>query len=265
MAAKQRQAAVMELRGLGRSGIRVSTLGLGTVKFGRSEGLKYPTPFGLPNQAAINRLLDTASDLGINLLDTAPAYGNSETRLGAAIKGHRSKWVLTTKVGETFSEQQSVFDFSPESVCNSVMASLQRLQTDFLDVVLIHSDGNDIAILEQSGALDMLKSLKSRGIIRAIGISHKSIRGGLRALELECDVLMTTLNLNDTSQLPVISAAAEKGCGILVKKALESGHADLRGLRFAASQPGVSSVVVGTINPEHLAENAQAVIPTNDQ
>jgi aryl-alcohol dehydrogenase-like predicted oxidoreductase len=173
--------------------------------------------------------------------------------------------VLTTKVGERFSNGRSSHDFAPEAVKASVMTSLQRLQTDFLDVVLIHSNGDDVAILEHSGALDMLKSLKADGIIRAVGISHKSLAGGYKALELDCDVLMTTLNRNDTSQLPVIAAAAQRGCGVMIKKALDSGHGDPRGLRFAASQPGVSSVLVGSINPEHLAANARAVNLTDDQ
>ncbi len=255
----------MELRELGHTGIRVSSLGLGTVKFGRDQGLKYPEPFDLPDDKTIVALLARASDLGINLLDTAPAYGTSETLLGSALKGQRSKWVLTTKVGESFSEGHSSYDFSPESVRESVLASLRRLQTDFLDVVLIHSSGDDVAILERSGALDMLKSLKTKGLIRAAGISHKSLNGGYRALELGCDVLMTTLNPQDTSQLPVITQAARHGCGVMIKKALNSGHGDLSGLRFAATQPGVSSVVVGSINPDHLTQNAQAITRTDDR
>ena len=255
----------MELRQLGTSGIRVSTLGLGTVKFGRNQDLKYPEPFRLPSAGEITLLLETASDLGINLLDTAPAYGDSEILVGSAIRGQRDKWVLTTKVGETFSRGRSSFDFSPESVNASVLASLQRLQTDFLDVVLIHSNGDDVAILEHTGALDMLKLLKTKGMIRAVGISHKTLSGGYRALELGCDVLMTTLNAKDISQLPVITRAAQLGCGIMVKKALESGHGELSGLRFAASQTGVCSVVVGSINADHLTENVQAVNLTDGQ
>ncbi len=73
----------MELRPLGSTGIKVSLLGLGTVKLGRNEGVKYPRPFDLPDDRSVVALLETAQSLGINLLDTAPAYGRSEERLGA--------------------------------------------------------------------------------------------------------------------------------------------------------------------------------------
>lgn len=249
----------MEMRHLGNSGIRVSVLGLGTVKIGRNQGLKIAGEFPLPTSTEVSRLLATAADLGINLLDTAPAYGDSESRLGAAIIDQREKWVLTTKVGESFSDGVSKYDFRPESVQNSVERSLQRLRTDYLDVVLIHSNGDDVAILERSGALDMLKLMKSKGLIRAVGISHKTLEGAQRAIVLGCDVLMTTINRQDTEALPALSEAQQAGCGVLVKKALASGQHGPEALAFAASQPGVSSVVVGTLNPEHLTENVSAI------
>ena len=67
---------------LGNTGIEVSALGLGTVKLGRNEGVKYPSGFELPDDASVSRLLQLAADAGINLLDTAPAYGSSEERIG---------------------------------------------------------------------------------------------------------------------------------------------------------------------------------------
>ena len=81
----------MERRPLGRSGIETSLLGLGTVKFGRTRGLKYPEPFSLPSDAEARRLLDTARDLGVNFVDTAPAYGASEERLGELLAEQRER------------------------------------------------------------------------------------------------------------------------------------------------------------------------------
>ena len=249
----------MPIRALGNTGMSVSVLGLGTVKLGRKEGVKYPTAFELPDDHAASRLLDTARELGINLLDTAPAYGSSEARLGKLLLDRRSDWLLCSKVGENYENGTSSYDFSPEAVRASVKTSLQRLHTDRLDIVLIHSNGDDLKILDELGTLDCLNDLKARGWIRATGISHKTVAGGERAIELGCDVIMATLNLNEQSEGNLIARAGQQGCGVLVKKALASGHSGTESLRFAASAPGVSSVIVGTINPTHLRENAAVV------
>jgi aryl-alcohol dehydrogenase-like predicted oxidoreductase len=249
----------MDYRTLGSSGIQVSLLGLGTVKLGRDQGLQYPHNFTIPDLPSARRLISAAADLGINLLDTAPAYGTSEDRLGDILRGQRDKWVLTTKVGEEFRDGRSKHRFDPDSVGKSVERSLKKLSTDYLDVVLIHSDGDDVEILENSGALEALKDLKRRGLVRAIGISHKTIAGAERAIDLGCDVIMASLSLASPEQQPVIARAARQGCGVLVKKALASGRGGVDSLQFAAASPGVSCVVVGTINPEHLAANAAAL------
>jgi aryl-alcohol dehydrogenase-like predicted oxidoreductase len=250
----------VERRDLGNTGITVSLLGLGTVKLGRDQQLKYPRPFRRPDDNAARRLLDEARSLGINLIDTAPAYGVSEARLGALLHEHRQHWVLCTKVGEEFENGRSHFDFSAAHTRRSVERSLARLQTDYLDVVLIHSDGNDLDILERSETLETLLRAKSEGLVRAVGLSHKHPDGGRRALALGCDVIMATLNPDYLDELDLIAEARALGCGVLVKKALASGHAGPDSLRFAAAQPGVSSVVVGTIDPAHLRANAAAVV-----
>lgn len=249
----------MIFRPLGRTGLRVSLLGLGTVKLGRNQGVKYPTPFELPDDAQVAHLLDTARDLGINLLDTAPAYGESERRLGELLGPQRRHWILCTKVGEYFEQGRSRWDFTPEATRASVLNSLQRLRTDHLDIVLIHSDGSDREILESLGTLEALEALKSEGLIRAAGISHKSADGGDCAIDAGCDVIMATLNLAETEQLPVIARAASAGCGVLVKKALASGHAGTDSLRYAASATGVSAVIVGTLSTDHLRDNVAAL------
>lgn len=260
---------MLPLRDLGTTGMRVSCLGLGTVKFGRNEEVKYPEGFELPSDREISALLDLAREAGINLLDTAPAYGSSEQRIGRLLPD-RDNWLLCTKVGEIFKGGRSRFDFSAGHVRASVEQSLRHLRTDRLDLVLIHSDGNDLDILDNSDCLETLERLRDKGLLRAIGMSSKTIEGGLRAIDV-VDALMLTYNRSDTSQSPVIEQAQKAGKGVLIKKGLASGHA-VHGtardgtpsvadnFRFLLNPPGISSIIVGTINPNHLRENIQAVV-----
>ena len=194
-------------RPLGTTGIEVSLVGLGTVKLGRNTGLDV-APFELPSLSDARRLIDSAWDLGINLLDTAAAYGESEARLGALLAGNRQRWVLCTKAGEIHENGESRYDFSAQAIRQSVETSLRRLRTDYLDVVLVHSDGRDMAILSDAEALDTLKDLKQAGAIRAVGFSHKTAAGGRTALA-QCDVIMTALSYGDRSQRDVIDAPWE--------------------------------------------------------
>ncbi|TAL06811.1 MAG: aldo/keto reductase [Porticoccaceae bacterium] len=256
----------MPRRRLGRAGIEVGVLGLGTVKFGRDQGVKYPRGFTIPDDRAVRALLDLARDLGINLLDTAPAYGDSEERLGRLLRGTRDHWVICTKVGEEFEAGVSRHDFSPGHVRASVERSLRRLQTGVLDIVLIHSDGNDELIIEQSGALETLAELKREGKLRSFGMSTKTVAGGLRAAA-RCDPLMVSWNLADETEVPVIDRCRELGTGVLIKKALASGHVLAAGdasvrATFARilAHSGVGSLVIGTIDPDHLRANVRAAV-----
>lgn len=255
----------MDKRYIADTGIAVSPLGLGTVKFGRNQGVKYPQGFELPSDKTIQQLLGLAADLGINLIDTAPAYGLSEERLGKLWVGSRHDWVIETKVGESFTKGESSFDFSAQGTRLSVENSLRHLRTDYLDMVLIHSNGQDEAILRDSEALNTLFKMKQAGWVRAVGISSKTVAGGLLAYELGCDVVMASYNPSYEDERPVIEVAAEQNKGLLVKKAFASGHLDKlahsnpieAALGFVFAQAGVSSVVLGTINPEHLRENVR--------
>ncbi|MEB0150293.1 aldo/keto reductase [Pseudomonas sp. CCC2.2] len=257
-------------RPLGSTGLRVSPLGLGTVKLGRDQGVKYPNGFTIPDDREAQMLLKLARDLGINLIDTAPAYGTSEERLGPLLRGQRQEWVIVSKVGEEFEGGQSRHDFSAEHTRLSVERSLKRLETDFIDLVLVHSDGNDLAVLNDFGVYQALAELKQQGKIRGYGFSGKTVEGGLLALR-EGDCAMVTYNLNEQSEKPVLDYAASHGKAILVKKALASGHVCLSpgvdpvqaSFELLFAHPGVASAIVGTINPLHLAHNvatAAAVI-----
>lgn len=254
----------MVLKNIPSTDIQMSALGLGTVKFGRNQQVKYPKPFDLPSDAAILELLELAQELGINYLDTAPAYGTSEKRIGKLLVGQRENWVIGTKAGEFFENGKSRFDFSAKVIIASIENSLRDLKTDYLDLVFIHSDGNDVDLLKNTGALEALQALKIQQKIKAIGISSKTAEGGTLALEMGCDVVMLMYHPYYLEELPVIEKAAELNKSIFVKKALASGHLDLleekkpveQTLEFIFEKAAVKSVVVGTINVEHLRENA---------
>ncbi|MFC5696845.1 aldo/keto reductase [Pseudomonas sp. GCM10022186] len=257
-------------RPLGDTGLVVSPLGLGTVKLGRDQGVKYPSGFTIPDDFEARQLLALARDLGINLIDTAPAYGRSEERLGPLLRGQRQDWVIVSKVGEEFENGLSRFDFSPEHTRFSVERSLKRLETEYIDLVLVHSDGNDLAILQRSGVYETLAELKQAGKIRAYGLSGKTVDGGLLALE-QGDCAMVTYNLVEQGEKPVLDFALQQNKGILVKKGLASGHACLgtgvdpvrASFELIFGHPGVTSAIIGTINPLHLSHNvatAAAVI-----
>lgn len=250
-------------RRFGQCDFSVSPIGLGTVKLGRDRGLKHPGSFTIPTDAEARNLLGRAADLGINLIDTAPAYGTSEERLGALLAGWRQNWVICTKVGEEFDSAAAAsrHDFSPEAVRASVERSCRRLRTDVLDIVLVHSDGSDAEIV-RGGTLEALAMLRQRGLLRAFGMSSKTVAGGLLALA-QSDCAMVTLNLGSREELPVIEAAAAAGKAILVKKPLASGHVGSQqavrdAFRMILGTPGVTTAVVGTIDPAHLEANVAA-------
>jgi len=251
----------MELRELGSTGIDISPLGLGTVKFGRDQQVKYPTSFKIPDDKAVLNLLAQAQELGINMLDTAPAYGRSQQRLGQLLGVTRKDWVIVSKVGERFENGASSFDFSYQATIDEVHHSLKTLKTDYIDCVLIHSDGDDLAIFEQGGAVEALVELKQQGLIRSHGMSSKTVAGGLRVVK-EMDIVMASCNLEYNDELEVLQSASDNHKGVLIKKGLMSGHVAgehtvYESMKHVFSQPGVSAMIVGTINPQHLADNVR--------
>lgn len=265
-----RFSAPLPRRALGSTGIVVSSLGLGTVKIGRNEGVKYPAGFQLPEDARVRDILALCQDAGMNLIDTAPAYGSSEERLGALL-ARRQDWVICSKVGEEFNAGTSHFDFSAAHVRRSIERSLQRLKTDYLDIVLIHSDGRDEALLRNGECLEALQRCRDAGLVRAIGMSTKTVAGGLLAVE-QTDVVMVTFNPDAQEDAAVIGLAHALHKGVLIKKALNSGHATTphagvaaadpvqRNLDFIFAQPGVSAVIIGSITPTHLQHNIEAAL-----
>jgi aryl-alcohol dehydrogenase-like predicted oxidoreductase len=252
-------------RPLGSSGLEVSVLGLGTVKIGRNQQVKYPSGFDLPDDKSVIELFELAQSLGINFIDTAPAYGSSEQRLGELLP-NRNDWVIVTKVGEIFENGQSCFNFSFDYTVKSVEQSLKKLKRDVLDVVLVHSDGNDMDIINNQPVFEALDVLKNKGLIKAYGMSSKTVEGGCWVVE-NCDVVMATANLEYDDERPVLELAEKLNKGVIIKKGLQSGHADSASggggidsaFKHILNLPGVSSMIVGTINKQHLQDNVAIV------
>ena len=150
----------MQYRYLGRSGLQVSTIGLGTNRFG-----------GKVDQAGVNAIIDAAIDLGINLIDTADVYteGNSETTLGIALKGKWHKVILATKGFNATGDGPNDKGASRYHLIAAVEDSLRRLQSDHIDLYQMHRYDDATPIQETLRALD---DLVSSGKIRYIGASN---------------------------------------------------------------------------------------------
>jgi aryl-alcohol dehydrogenase-like predicted oxidoreductase len=245
-------------RPLGRTGLAISPIGFGAFKIGRNQKVKYSTAYELPSDDQVADLLNGVLDLGINYIDTAPAYGTSEERIGRAIAKRRSEFVLATKLGERFEDDVSTYDFSAAAIRKSVERSLERLKTPAIDVLLLHSDGRDEWIQTQTDAVTTLQDLKRQGLVRAIGLSGKTVDGARHALSW-ADVLMVEYHLHDRSHEALITEAAARGVGIVVKKGLASGElpAD-EAIRFVLDNPHVTALVVGGLSLDHFRINLTA-------
>jgi Predicted oxidoreductases (related to aryl-alcohol dehydrogenases) len=153
--------AKMKYRALGRTGIKVSPYCLGTMMFGAG---------GNPDHDETTRIIHKALDAGINFVDTADAYnkGESEEILGRALKGRRDNVVVSTKVFHPMGKDPNQQGGSRRWITRAVEDSLRRLQTDYIDVYLLHRPTPDTDIEE---TLSVLSDLMRAGKLRAIGTS----------------------------------------------------------------------------------------------
>lgn len=256
------------------TGKNVSVLGLGTVKFGRNRGVKYPggDGFALPTDNEVSDILDLSLDLGINLLDTAPAYGTAEERLGAALGARRERFFLVSKTGEEFNPDTaaSEYIFTAEHTRMSVERSLKRLRTDYLDCVLVHANRDDVKVIRETPVLEVLARMKEAGKILSFGVSTYSTEGGSLAVQLS-DCVMLAYNVGYLDEVGVLPEAQRLGKAVLVKKGLASGHignyaqgsagaAELvaDNIRFVLDTPGVTSMVFGSLNQANIRANVAA-------
>jgi aryl-alcohol dehydrogenase-like predicted oxidoreductase len=238
---------------LGRTGLAVSPIGFGAFKLGRNQGIKYREPYPLPDEAGAAELLAAVLALGINYIDTAPAYGMSEERIGRSLAGR--DFVLSTKVGETFAEGRSTWDFSAAAVRASVERSRVRLDRRRLDLVFIHAGADDLAILRDTPVVATLAELRQEGVIGAVGFSGKSVTAARLALDF-ADAIMVEYHLEDRSHAAVIAEAAQRGVGVVVKKGLASGRLPAAdAIAFVLGTEGVSSLLIGGLDLAHIRDN----------
>ena len=232
--------------------INISPIGLGTVKFGRNTNVKYPHPFDLPSLRDLRVFLDLAHALGVNFIDTAPAYGESENRLGQLIAKQRHHWIISTKVGEDY-QGSSVFNFSSKHTRLSIEKSMKKLRTEYLDIVFIHCNDNDLENLRSTDVISSLRVMQEKGYIRYIGASTKTLAGGSYAID-NTDLVMVS---NTSSQLPVLERARTHKKPTIIKKPLQSGFSTNihSSIKKALAHPSVASIIVGSINKAHLRDN----------
>jgi len=238
----------------------VAVIGFGAFKLGRVDRDKFARAYELPSEIESARLLQGVLELGVDLIDTAPAYGLSESRIGAAIGERRGDFVISTKTGEEREGEVSSFDYSERATETSVCRSLVRLRTGSLDVVFVHSDGRDLEILRNTRVVEVLDRLRRQGLLRVIGFSGKSVEGGLAAADdPRIDALMVEYNPRATMQRPVIERAGSLGKAVIVKKALAHGAlTPSESIPFILERPEVTSIVIGTLDRAHLAEACRA-------
>jgi aryl-alcohol dehydrogenase-like predicted oxidoreductase len=262
-------------RPLGHTGLTVSALGLGAGRIGGPE----------TGDAEVDRLLGTAVELGVTLIDTARSYGASEERLGRTLGGRRADFVLSTKLGYGVS---GVPDWTGPCVTAGVDGALQRLRTEVIDLVHLHSCPREV--LARGEVIDALHRAVRAGKVRVAAYSGENDALDWAVRSGAFGVVQCSVSLVDQGVLSgAVPEAAARGLGVLAKRPL--GNApwrfdrrpeaddvaeawerfgalgldpaglpwDALAARFSAFAPGVTSILLGTATPAHLAAVARAL------
>ncbi len=210
-------------RPLGKTGLEVSIIGLGALEIGRDWAADVdPDPRHLSEAEAVAFVREVV-DLGVNFIDTAPAYWHSEEFLGKALRdGYRERVVLATKVGEHCDPSGSHYDYSYAATLSFIDNSLRRLATDRIDLIQIHSAPLDV--LERGETLEALLKAREAGKVLHIGMTG-GVRECARALELGgYETVQVPYNLlNLAAESEVLALAQERGAGVLVMRPLAGG------------------------------------------
>lgn len=181
----------MRYRPLGKTGLRVSEIGFGA--WGIGGRTVEQTSYGDTDDRTSLAALDRALERGITFFDTSAAYGNghSEELIGHAVRGRRSRAVITTKAGYEAWDQAP--DFSPSAIVASTERSLARLGTDYLDLLQLHNPPLDV--VTAPAVREALAGLVASGKIRAWGVSAKGPDEALQALRA-CEIAVIQANFN---------------------------------------------------------------------
>jgi aryl-alcohol dehydrogenase-like predicted oxidoreductase len=214
--------AAMQTRTLGRTGINVSVVGVGTWQFGGEWGRAYTA-------ADAREILAAAQDCGINLIDTAECYGDhlSERLIGETLPGKRADWIIATKWGHKFHEcfrrEQCV---GPADLLGQLDASLKALRTDYVDLLQFHS-GSD-AQFATPGMWEAAHEAKRQGKVRFLGNSISSNTADPhqvdRSTAVGVDVIQLIYNrLEREPETAVFPSCARQNLGVLARVPLASG------------------------------------------
>jgi len=247
----------MRKRTLGKTGWRISVIGFGAIK--------------LPNlsQKECDTLLNRAIDLGINFVDTADCYGDSEEKIGKTLSRRRKEFYLSTKVDER----------DGFGVMKKLERCLQRLKTDRIDLVLFHDvRGSEYEKIFEKGGLEALEKAREQGKVLQIGISiHQSISMMKKAIESGVfSALMVAYSAIDEDRLTadLIPLAHQKGIGVVAMKPLAGGKLaePSRGwdrkffkgespaqisLRYVLTNPHLTCAIPGMTSLNELEENVK--------
>ncbi|MDE2801805.1 MAG: aldo/keto reductase [Chloroflexota bacterium] len=266
----------METVALGSTGIQVSRLGIGLSEIGS-------TPMEV---AAVETLLNGALDIGVNFLDTAACYGNSEELVGKTVAHRRSEYALASKCGHVAGGYEGEA-WTAQTVTDSIDRSLRLLQTDYVDLMQLHSCS--VEILEQGDVIDALLKARDAGKTRFVGYSGDNEAAMWAVASGIFQTLQTSFSLVDQKARDGLFAAAEaQGMGVIIKRPIGNGvwgraqasspyaqqnHDRFRAmstgsrlegednpirmaLGFTFAHPEVDTAIVGTTNLRHLESNA---------
>ena len=230
----------MEYRALGRTGLTVSAIGLGSAQLGSSN-----TEYAV-------QLVHRALQLGVTFFDTARSYWDSEVKLGLALEGQREKVVVSSKTVEQ----------GREDAWRQINESLERLRTDYLDNYHLHglSKGEDMdKRLGPGGALGALIQAKEQGLIRHVGATSHRAEVLVEALKrFDFEVILVPMNMVEREPLAeLIPLCREKGVGVTIMKPLATGLLPVPlALRWLINQP-IASAVPGMSTLEEFEAIAQ--------
>jgi myo-inositol catabolism protein IolS len=252
----------MEFRQFGRTGLKVSALGVGCWEIGGT--------YGRIDEGEFRRAVVQAIDNGITCFDTAEAYGMglSEEALARALAGRRNEIVLATKFGVGYEDMPNRRDSSRARVLASIDKSLQRLKTDHIDIYLVHWPDPNTPLAETMAALD---EIVRQGKVRSIGVSNFRLAQIEEAMRLRrVDVVQYAWNMFDRRmQAEIFPYCAAQEIGVMAYGSLAYGmlsgtfHA---GMEFEESDWRSKRGMVGSLNlfrtlfgPDYFPRNLAAV------
>lgn len=216
--------APMKYRQLGKTGLRVSAVGLGGWQFGGEWGKSF-------EQIEVDHMLGRAGELGINFIDTAECYGDhlSEGLIGSAIRGVRDKWIISTKFGHQFCghlDRETAFDVA--SVARQLRRSLEALRTDYIDLLMFHSGSSEQ--LESRELWNFLHGEVAKGTVRHLGVSLSGQSPGVSvhqtrlASSLGASVVQVVYNLlRPEAAEEVFPICQREGLGVVARVPLAQG------------------------------------------